>query len=159
MLYEIIKWAFLIFAGTCIVYSVYKNYDSVKPIIEPLEDDNKDNSSEKLSELDKPPTEEEKKQQMEADKARSELNPMQVNSNNVKFLKRTIKGINKDLENAKTVLEDSFKKVKTQCCSINKHNYKKTCNDIATRSYAICKEDKEKICKPCVRGENPFTCC
>ena len=159
MLYDTIKWALLIFIGTCIVYSIYKNYNRVKPLVEPLEDDNKDNASNKLSELDKPPTEEEIEQQKKAEIARSKLNPMEVNSNNVKFLKRTIKGINKDLENAKSVIEDSFEKVKTQCCSINKKHYDKKCNNSATRSIQICKEDKEKLCKPCVKGKNPFTCC
>lgn len=159
MLYDTIKWALILFVGTSILYSIYKNYDKVDPLIEPLGDDNVDNKTDKMADLGKKPTDEEKKQQEESDKARAKLTPAQINSNNVKFLRRSIDGINRDIENARVTLEDSFKKIKTQCCSINKNNYDKKCDNPSTRSLESCKQDRNKLCEPCVRGKNPFTCC
>ena len=93
--------------------------------------------------------------------ARSQLSPPQINSNNLKNIKRNSQEIKQTLSNLKEKINNTAVTIKEQCCKINKNYHKKNCNT-TTRKMALPACQNENPCKPCAPGSNnkdPHSCC
>ena len=110
--------------------------------------------------LDTPPKETSAQKQQE-NEARSQLSPPQINSNNLKNIKRNSQEIKQTLSNLKETINNNAKRIKDQCCKINKKYKKENCNT-TTKRMALPACQIKHPCKPCEPGSNnkdPHSCC
>lgn len=114
--------------------------------------------------LETPPKETVKQKQQQKQQEileRSTLSPANINSNNLKYIKRHQQEIKKTISNLKERINSTAGKIKEQCCKINKNYLSDSCNTSTKRMIQPACKIKNP-CKPCEPGTNnkdPHLCC